>query len=467
MKNQIGYLLSLAVHVGHTMSYASFSPRAENQAYTHALNAHMTRSMPSLNVMQTNPAAAPDPQSVAAQYRFDREHIPPRAVHAAGVGAHGTFTVTTDFARQYTVMDVLDGSDKGSFDTARNVRGFALKFRTNQGIWDLVMNNTPVFFIRRPEKFPILIHSQSRSLVNNLPDADKAFGYLADNPESLNQFLRTLSDAGLAKGWLQTDAFTGHAYKWIKSDGSWVYVKLWCRSNQGTANFTLAEDFNIGDPDLGARALYTSIDSGQFPSWTVFAQVLTPSQALNFRYDVLDVTKEWPFSLVEPREIGRFQLNQNPSNYFTDVEQLAFSPGNVVRGWAPSEDPVLQMRLLAYPDAQRYRLGPNYQQIPINCPMRCPAQSFEYNFDCPQSSLADGQIPPTRTSPTKPDQLPDIDYEQPRYFYGNLTSDQKSELIHTFVGGLSQVQDHDIRSRLLDVINHASPELAYKISSAL
>ncbi|EGG05948.1 uncharacterized protein MELLADRAFT_28357, partial [Melampsora larici-populina 98AG31] len=232
--------------------------------------------------------------------------------------------------------------DKGSFDTARNVRGFAIKFRTNQGIWDLLMNNTPVFFLRQPAKFPILIHSQSRSLITNLPDAEQAFEYLADNPEALNQFLRTLSDAGLAKGWLQTEAFTGHAYKWIKADGSWVYVKLWCRSNQGLSNFTLGEQADVGDPDFGARALYTSINSGKLPSWTVFAQVLTPAQASNFRYNVLDVTKEWPFSLVEPHEIGRFELNKNPSNYFTEVEQLAFSPGNVVRGWAPSDDPVLQ-----------------------------------------------------------------------------------------------------------------------------
>ncbi|EGG05950.1 uncharacterized protein MELLADRAFT_87433 [Melampsora larici-populina 98AG31] len=373
--------------------------------------------------------------------------------------------------------------DKGAYDTARNILGFGLKFRTNQGIWDLL--------IRDPAKFPILIHSQVRSAVTNLPDPDQAFGFLADNPESLNQFIRTLSDAGISKaklylrlsGWLHANAFTGHAYRWIKSDvwnhscktlasiardlGSWVYVKLSCRSNQGTSNFTRTEQAAVQDPYFAAQEIYTSIKSGKFPSWTLFAQVLTPAQASKFRYDVLDVTKEWPSSLVEPHEIGRFEFNKNPSNYFTEVEQLAFSPSNVVQGWAPSDDPILQMRLLAYPDANRYRLGSNYRQIPVNCYMKCPAQISVDNSDCQRSTLADGQIPTTRTVPTKPDQLPDIDYEQPRYFYGNLTSDQKSELINSFVKGLSGVQDHDIRSRVLDVIHHASPELASRISVAL
>ncbi|KAG0140177.1 hypothetical protein CROQUDRAFT_665546 [Cronartium quercuum f. sp. fusiforme G11] len=467
-----------------TFGHASFRLRAESYSYPYALDSQLETSMSPRNALQKGSTISLDPRAVAAQARFDREHIPPRAVHAAGAGAFGTFTVTTDFSSQYTTMDVLNGvgkqtpitvrlsnalGEKGSFDTARNIRGFALKFSTKQGIWDLVMNNTPVFFLRDPAKFPVLIHSQSRSPVTNLPDADIAFNYLANNPESLNQFLRTFSDAGTAKGWLQTDAFTGHAYQWINADGSWVYVKLWCRSNQGESNFTATEEAQVGDSDFGSRALYNSINSGEFPSWTVFAQVLTASQAASFRYDVLDVTKEWPFSLVKPHEIGRFELNKNPSNYFTEVEQLAFSPANVVEGWAPSADPVLQMRLFAYADAQRYRLGPYYQQIPVNCPMRCASQNQTGfpDFSPTGSSLADGRSPETSNSPTAPSELPDIDYEQPRDFYANLISMQKNDLINNLVEALSFVQNSTIRDRAIDVLSRASTELSTRIYAAM
>ncbi|EGG02473.1 uncharacterized protein MELLADRAFT_24356, partial [Melampsora larici-populina 98AG31] len=317
---------------------------------------------------------------------FVRERIPDRIVHAKGSGAHGTFTCTTDYAKQFTTMDVFSqigkktpisarfstvGGESGSSDQARDPRFVNINYVASMPIILWILNNTPIFFIRDPVKFPIFLHTQKRNPQTNLKDPNLFWDYLGANHEAVGQFLRLFSDLGTPKGFTQMDAWSGHSYRWINQDGSFVYVKIYAKSNQGIHNFTSAEAENLTtqNPDWATEDLFKRIETGNFPSWTMYAQVLTPEEAESFKYNVLDLTKDWPFDLVEPKEIGKFELNQNPLNYFAEVEQAAYSPSNTVEGWRASADPVLQQRLISYPDASRYRLGPNFEQIPVNCPM--------------------------------------------------------------------------------------------------
>ncbi|EGF98428.1 uncharacterized protein MELLADRAFT_40847 [Melampsora larici-populina 98AG31] len=370
--------LQLQLQTSHLAAKDLQYTRANGQPYPNPTSAE--------RIGETGPILLKHHHLIENLAHFVRERIPERVVHAAGAGAHGVFTTTTDFAKQHTMMDVFSevgkqtpitvrfstvGGEAGSADQARDPRGFAMKFRTQKGIWDIVMNNTPVFFLRDPAKFPFFVHTQKRNPQTHRKDPNAVWDYFGQNAESLHQFLRLFSDAGTPQGFVNMDGFTSHSYRWIKKDSSWVYVKLHAVSDQGIHNFTAAESEKIAgeNPDYAAEDLFTRIESGKFPSWTVYAQVLTPAEAEKFRYNVLDLTKDWPENLVAKHEIGKFELNQNPQNYFAEIEQAAFSPSNVVDGWEISEDPVLQARAFSYPDAQRYRLGTNFQQIPVNCPM--------------------------------------------------------------------------------------------------
>jgi len=455
------------------------------------------------------PIAPLNPDAVKNQSEFDNKSIPPRPVHMAGAGAYGTFTVTTNFAQNQTMMNLFSQvgqktpvtvrfsnalGGEGSFDTARNLRGFAVKFQTSQGDWDLVSNNAPVFFIRDPAKFPPLIQSQGRNPKNNLGDPDAAFNYFPNNPETMNLFLRVFSSAGTSRGWVHSAAWSVNTYRWYKSDGTWSYVRINLQPTQGVLNFTTAEQSNITDPSYGARELYNSIQAGQFPRWTMFAQVLSPAQAEKFRYNVLDDTKEWPTSLVVPQEIGVLELNKNPDDYFTEVEKLAFSPANVVPGWAPSQDPVLQMRLFAYSDSSRHRLGIandpraiGRRSLPGLAPnLKNSAQSAKNPTPIPGSATAatasNGSPPVTAAVAPSYDsghslwinqalqsmsQISPIDFEQPGFYYGNLTQDQKTELIQNVAGGLSVVSSSDIQTNLISWLAKASPDLSREVASTL
>lgn len=448
----------------------------------------------------TTPLSA---DALAKQSEFNHKNIPARPVHASGAGAHGTFTVTTNFAQSHTMMDLFSNvskktpvtvrlsnglGEKGSFDTARNLRGFAVKFQTRQGDWDLVSNNAPVFFVRDPAKFPPLFQSQGRDPVTNFGNPDAAFNYFPENPETMNLFLRIFSSAGTSKGWIHTNAWSTNTYRWYKSDGTWSYVRINLEAKQEVSNFSAAEQSQITDPSYGARELYTSIQSGQFPRWTMFSQVLSPKDAENFRYNVLDDTKEWPASLVAPQEIGILELNKNPDNYLNDVEKLAFSPANVVPGWAASQDPVLQMRLFAYGDSSRYRLSE--RSAPLKTQRRSllkdqmlnsPAQILKNSAHILNNSPS---IVNTSTATTAPNydpahilwinqalksmiQISPIDFEQPAFFYGNLTQNERLELVQNIAGGLSVVSSPDIKTNLISWLAKASPDLSQAVSSTL
>jgi catalase len=264
------------------------------------------------------------------------------------------------------------GGEKGSADSARDPRGFSVKFYTEEGNWDWVYNNTPVFFIRDPTNFPIFIHTQKRNPQTNLKDATMFWDYLSTHQEATHQVMQLFSDRGTPYSYRHMDGYSGHTYKFTKPDGSFVYTQVHVKTDQGNKTLTNEEATALSatNPDWHTEDLYTAIKEGNNPSWTVYVQVLTPEQAEKFRWNIFDLTKIWPHEEVPLRPIGKLTLNRNVDNYFAEIEQVAFSPSHMVPGVEPSVDPVLQARLFSYPDTQRHRLGTNYQQIPVNSPLQ-------------------------------------------------------------------------------------------------
>ena len=319
---------------------------------------------------------------------FDRERIPERVVHAKGAGAYGYFEVTADVTK-YTKATFLSkmgkktdvfvrfstvGGEKGSPDTARDPRGFALKFYTEDGNYDLVGNNTPVFFIRDPLKFPDFIHTQKKNPRTNLPDPDMFLDFLSLTPESIHQVTILFSDRGTPATFRNMNGYSSHTFKWYNEKGEYFWVQYHFKTDQGIKNLTRQDAMRISgeDPDHATRDLFNAIARKEYPSWTLEMQILTPEQAKNFRWDIFDITKVWPHAEVPLIKIGKMVLNRNPENYFAEVEQAAFSPGNVVPGIAISPDKMLQARVFSYNDTHLHRLGPNYHLIPVNAPKHAP-----------------------------------------------------------------------------------------------
>lgn len=325
---------------------------------------------------------------------FNRERIPERVVHAKGSGAYGTFTVTHDIT-QYTRAKVFNqigkqtrvflrfstvGGEKGSADTERDPRGFALKFYTEDGNWDLVGNNTPVFFVKDAKKFSDFIHTQKRDPYTNCKSATMMWDFWSLNPESLHQVTILMSDRGTPYSYRHMHGFGSHTFSMINKDGERNWVKFHFKTLQGIRNFTDAEAAAMRgtDPDWAQRDLVQSIDRGDFPKWALKIQIMSEKQAAEFRWNPFDLTKTWPQGEFPLIDVGVLELNENPDNYFAHVEQAAFAPAHVVDGIGFSPDKMLQGRILSYTDAQRYRLGTNYEYIPVN---RCPYMVNNYQRD--------------------------------------------------------------------------------------
>jgi len=316
---------------------------------------------------------------------FDRERIPERVVHAKGSGAHGVFECTNDF-QDLSCADMFKkgvscpismrfstvGGESGSPDLHRDPRGFSIKFRTSEGNWDFVANNTPVFFLRDPAKFPHFIHTQKRDPATHLTGDDDStafWDYLSQNPESIHQVMILMSDRGIPAGWRFMHGYYGHTLKIVNKNGEWQFAQFHVISEQGTKNFTQEEASKLS-PDYGQKDLFEAIERGEFPQWTLKVQTMTLKQAEEVwrekKINVFDLTHIWPHGDFPLREIGKLTLNENAKNYFAEIEQIAFNPAHMIPGVEPSADPVLQSRLFSYPDAHRHRIGPNYQQLPVN-----------------------------------------------------------------------------------------------------
>jgi len=322
---------------------------------------------------------------------FDREVIPERRMHAKGSGAHGTFTVTHDITR-YTKAKLFSqvgkttdifirfstvAGERGAADAERDIRGFAIKFYTEQGNWDLVGNNTPVFFLRDPLKFPDLNHAVKRDPRTNMRSANNNWDFWTLLPEALHQVTIVMSDRGLPRSYRHMHGFGSHTFSFISPDNQRSWVKFTWKTEQGIANLTDAEAGAViaADRESAQRDLYDSIEKGDFPRWKLFVQVMPELDAATYPINPFDLTKVWPHADYPLIEVGVLELNRNPENYFADVEQAAFNPANVVPGISFSPDKMLQARLFSYGDAQRYRVGVNHHQIPVNA-ARCPVNSY-------------------------------------------------------------------------------------------
>ncbi|MBN1387003.1 MAG: catalase [Bacteroidales bacterium] len=323
---------------------------------------------------------------------FNRERIPERVVHAKGTGAFGTFKVTNDITR-YTRAKLFSkvgnecrvfvrfstvGGEKGSADTERDPRGFAVKFYTEDGNWDLVGNNTPVFFIKDPKKFPDFIHTQKRDPKTNLKSPTMIWDYWGLNPESLHQVMILFSDRGTPDGYRYMNGYGSHTFSMVNSKNERVWVKFHFKTMQGNRTLTgpQADEIRGKDPDYSQRDLVKAIEAGDYPKWALKIQVMTDEQARNFRWNPFDLTKVWPHGEYPLIDAGIMELNEIPENYFADVEQSAFAPSHTVDGIGLSPDKMLQGRIFAYPDAHRYRLGANYEQIPVNRPIN-PVHNYQ------------------------------------------------------------------------------------------
>ncbi|XP_075694120.1 catalase [Rhinoderma darwinii] len=324
---------------------------------------------------------------------FDRERIPERVVHAKGAGAFGYFEVTHDITR-YTKAKVFEyigkrtplaarfstvAGESGSADTVRDPRGFAVKFYTEDGNWDLTGNNTPIFFIRDAMLFPSFIHSQKRNPQTHMKDPDMVWDFWALRPESLHQVSFLFSDRGIPDGHRHMNGYGSHTFKLVNAQHEPVYCKFHFKTDQGIRNLTVDEANRLAaeDPDYGIKDLYEAIANGNYPSWTFCIQVMTFEQAEKYPFNPFDLTKIWPHGDYPLIPVGKMVLNRNPTNYFTEVEQGAFDPSNMPPGIEPSPDKMLQGRLFAYPDTHRHRLGTNYLQLPVNCPYRARVANYQ------------------------------------------------------------------------------------------
>ena len=338
----------------------------------------------SLTAGKRGPLAMQDIYFLEQMAHFDREVIPERRMHAKGSGAFGTFTVTHDIT-QYTNAKIFSeigkqtemfarfstvAGERGAAEAERDIRGFALKFYTEEGNWDLVGNNTPVFFFRDPKLFASLNHVVKRDPKTNMHNPQSNWDFWTLLPEALHQVTILMSDRGIPKGFRNMHGFGSHTYSMYNDAGERVWVKFHFRTQQGIENYTAeeAEQVIAKDRESSQRDLFNAIEEGNFPKWKMYIQVMTEEQARNHKDNPFDLTKVWFKDEYPLIPVGEFELNRNPENYFQDVEQAAFAPTNIIPGIDFSPDKMLQGRLFSYGDAQRYRLGVNHWQIPVNSP---------------------------------------------------------------------------------------------------
>lgn len=449
------------------------------------------------------PLLMQDVQLLEQMQHFNRERIPERVVHAKGSGAYGTFTVTHDISR-YTCASIFSNvgketpmfirfstvaGERGAADAERDVRGFALKFYTDDGNWDLVGNNTPVFFVRDPFKFANFIHTQKRHPKTNLRTMDMQWDFWSMCPEALHQVTILMSDRGIPRSFRHMHGFGSHTYSLINSRGDRVWCKFHFRTEQGIANLSDEEAITLigTDRETHQRDLFEAIDRGEFPKWRVFVQVMTQEQAESFRWNPFDLTKVWPHGEFPLIEVGILELNRNPENYFAEVEQAAFKPSALVRGIGPSPDKMLQARLMSYADTQLYRLGVNNHQIPVNKPV-CPVHNYVRD-----GSLTDGHYgsepnywpnsldgtpmpDPTFADPTwvlgsavvdRFDSTVDHDdYTQVGNLYRLFDEGQRERLTSRIAGGLGQAR-MEVQERMLRHITAADPDYGRRVAEGL
>jgi catalase len=399
---------------------------------------------------------------------FNRERVPERVVHAKGSGAYGTLTVTNPDMPKYTTAKLFEkvgkqtpmflrfstvGGEKGSADSERDPRGFAMKFYTEEGNWDLVGNNTPVFFIRDPLKFSDFIHTQKRDPQTNLKSPTMMWDFWSLSPESLHQVSILFSDRGTPDGYRHMNGYGSHTFSLINAKNELFYVKWHFKTKQGIKNFTReeADHMKSVDMDHSQNDLFHAIEKGDFPKWKVQIQIMPEADAQTYHINPFDLTKVWPHADYPVIEVGELELNRNPENYFAEVEQAAFDPKNVVPGMGFSPDKMLQGRLISYPDAHRYRIGVNYNLLPVNEP-KCPFST--YNRDGSMRFNANGGATPNYEPNSFGGPTQDPKYVERPTTYGTSTVGRFSHREHdgdyyTQPGNLFRLMTPDAQQRLV------------------
>ncbi|MFJ2188298.1 catalase [Kitasatospora sp. NPDC087861] len=451
------------------------------------------------------PLLIQDQQLLEKLARFNRERIPERVVHARGSGAYGYFEVT-DEVSQYTRAAFLSEVGKrtevflrfstvagnlGASDAVRDPRGFALKFYTEQGNYDLVGNNTPVFFIKDPIKFPDFIHSQKRDPYTGVQEADNVWDFWAHSPASTHQITWLFGDRGIPASYRHMNGYGSHTYQWVNAEGEAYWVKYHFKTNQGIRSLDGDQSAEVlgADADSHQRDLHQAIERGVFPSWNLYVQLMPVAEAADYRFNPFDLTKVWPHADYPLVKVGRLVLNKNPENVFSDVEQSAFSPNNFVPGIGPSPDKMLQGRLFAYADAQRYRLGVNHTQLPVNAPRATEADNYGRdglhavnksgrgkNYE-PNSYDGPAQTDNALAAPvrldgytgtyTTPAHTKDDDFFQAGELYRLMSAGEKTRLIDNIAGFLAQVTREDVIEKNLAHFHAADEEYGARLEAAV
>jgi catalase len=481
--------------MANTLTTESGAPVADNQN--------------SQTAGQNGPVLLQDQHLIEKLARFNRERIPERVVHAVGSGAYGTFEVTNPHVSRWTRMAMMSevakrtpvfarfstvAGSKGAPDSVRDPRGFALKFYTEEGNWDLAGNNTPVFFLRDPIKFPDFIHSQKYDPFTNQQEPDNVWDFFSHSPEATHQFTWLFGDRGIPASYRHMNGYGSHTFQWVNAGGERFWVKFHFKADQGIQTLTSEESTRLAgeNPQAHQVDLVQAIERGDHPSWTLKVQIMPEADAASYRYNPFDLTKVWPQGDHPLIEIGKLVLERNPDNYFADVEQVAFDPGNFVPGIGPSPDKMLQGRLFAYGDAHRYRLGTNHTQLPVNAPRGVPggannhgrdgamsfrgnggrAKNYEPNsFDGPvqtnqphYNGLASGGMSGATPNPSHAE---DDDFVQAGALYRLMSADEQQRLVENIAGSLAQVSRDDIVARSIAHFRAADPSYGKRVEAGV
>ncbi|WP_226643791.1 catalase KatA [Mesobacillus subterraneus] len=474
----------------------------QNKQLTTSWGAPVGDNQNSMTAGHRGPTLLQDVHLLEKLAHFNRERVPERVVHAKGAGAHGYFEVTNDLT-QYTKAAFLSEVGKktpmfirfstvagelGSADTVRDPRGFAVKFYTEEGNYDIVGNNTPVFFIRDAIKFPDFIHTQKRNPQTHLKDPNAVWDFWSLSPESLHQVTILMSDRGIPATLRHMHGFGSHTFKWTNAEGDGIWIKYHFKTEQGVKNLSpdVAAKIAGGNPDYHTEDLFNAIEAGDFPAWKLYVQIMPFEDANTYRFDPFDVTKVWSQKDYPLIEVGRMVLNTNPENYFAEVEQATFSPGTLVPGIDVSPDKMLQGRLFAYADAHRYRVGANHQHLPIN---RAKSEVNSYQRDGQMRFDGNGGRSvnyepnsfggPTEVNEHKQASFPvsgiaeNVGYDHNDHYtqagdlYRLMTEEERERLVANIVAAMKPVQRDDIKLRQIGHFYKADPEYGTRIAQGL
>ena len=455
----------------------------------------------SITAGERGPVLLQDYQLIEKLAHQNRERIPERVVHAKGSGAFGVLEITEDISK-YTKAKVLQKGEKtkmllrfstvagerGAADAERDVRGFALKFYTKEGNWDLVGNNTPVFFIRDAYKFPDFIHTQKRHPHSNLRSNTAAWDFWSLSPESLHQVTILMSDRGIPKSYRHVNGYGSHTYSLINASGERFWVKFHFKTLQGIETITnaQAEAIVAKDRESNQRDLFENIQAGNFPKWSFEIQIMTNEQAKNSSFNPFDLTKVWPHKDYPMIKVGIMTLNENPKNYFNEIEQASFSPSNVVQGISFSPDKMLQARIFSYPDAHRYRVGTHYEMLPVNRPIvevntyhadgsmnyeiKEPTDAYyepnSFNGPIEDKSFAEPTFETGNIADRYNHRIGNDDFSQPRALFELMSANQKEQLFSNIAAAMDTVP-RNIIDRQIALFEQVHPDYAAGVKKAL